>query len=219
MWVYITHHRCRCYYEQSIWIILYTWILLSGNSWRLCWWLNTIKIYVFYPVQASSCITQDPSETDQDRMTPRRLICVHLSFHVGKEHTSESMGLNRSLLWLYVTMTNRYWLQSLCHCIPNISELCLYILHLLLQPTCQHLPTILAIHAGNDLLPSLCNLIDLLLQQNKHFFHSFALLCRTIYFFSNTMYFRIVKHLFLQRFLRPRMSPLLTFLLIYYSYS
>lgn len=49
-----------------------------------------------------------PGETDQNRMTPRGVMHVHLSSHVGEEHTSESMGLSRSLPRLHVTMTNSH---------------------------------------------------------------------------------------------------------------
>lgn len=88
-------------------ILYFQYLLLSEKKkQQLWWWLSMIKINVFIllyrPVFAP--LRWNKSEQNNTKETD---MCI-LTCHVGEEHTSQSMGLSRSLPWLHVTMTNSH---------------------------------------------------------------------------------------------------------------
>lgn len=164
--------------------------------------------------------SHSPGKINQDKITPRRPACVYWALMWVKNTPQKqwvSADFYPDCMWPWLTATAwLHLLRSLCCYISNISECSLYILYLLLEPTCQPQPISLVIHTSDD-LPFLCTISKTCCFNKISIFFFIPLLYPYRTNLSpNTLSFHITKSLFLQRFPRPRMSPLLTFLLLYY---
>lgn len=105
--------------------------------------------------------SHSPGKINQDKITPRRPACVYWALMWVKNTPQKqwvSADFYPDCMWPWLTATAwLHLLRSLCCYISNISECSLYILYLLLEPTCQPQPISLVIHTSDD-LPFLCTI-------------------------------------------------------------